>query len=54
MEAQLHELEAQLSKRATFERAARAFAALMREPEELSGADAAVRRLCSESRRVAS
>jgi hypothetical protein len=45
MEATLHELEALLSKRATFERAARSFAALMREPmRELSGAEAAVRR----------
>jgi len=44
MEATLHELEALLSKRATFERAARSFAALMREPmRELSGAEAAVR-----------
>ena len=44
MQARLQELEALLSKKASFERAARALAALLREGE-LSGADAAVRTL---------
>jgi hypothetical protein len=48
MEARLKELEAQLNKKSSFEAAARALAALLREPGELSAAQAAVRRfLCA-------
>ena len=43
MEARLKELEAQLNRKASFEAAARALAALLREPGELSTAEASVR-----------
>ena len=45
MEARLKELEARLNKKASFEAATRALAALLREPGELSAAEVSVRAL---------